>query len=120
MCVHMPPRPPAHIFPKFSMPCGPKSVRRISSQASLARSEEHTSELQSRPDLVCRLLLEKKKKNSLPPLKQDILSATAVPHKRDDAQKFAAVEQVTGHYWPAAITRLHCDSLPSTYFVRKC
>src|SRR5690349_23468667 len=27
----------------------------------LARSEEHTSELQSRRDLVCRLLLEKKK-----------------------------------------------------------
>src|SRR5690349_23023034 len=27
------------------------------------RSEEHTSELQSRRDLVCRLLLEKKKKN---------------------------------------------------------
>ena len=26
------------------------------------RSEEHTSELQSRSDLVCRLLLEKKKK----------------------------------------------------------
>src|SRR5437868_12874142 len=30
--------------------------------AFLARSEEHTSELQSRFDLVCRLLLEKKKK----------------------------------------------------------
>src|SRR5690349_23580426 len=29
-----------------------------------ARSEEHTSELQSRRDLVCRLLLEKKKKNT--------------------------------------------------------
>src|SRR3989442_11539671 len=29
------------------------------------RSEEHTSELQSRPHLVCRLLLEKKKKNAL-------------------------------------------------------
>src|SRR5690606_41145209 len=28
------------------------------------RSEEHTSELQSRENLVCRLLLEKKKKNS--------------------------------------------------------
>src|SRR3989442_6587079 len=28
---------------------------------STARSEEHTSELQSRPHLVCRLLLEKKK-----------------------------------------------------------
>src|SRR3712207_8129953 len=30
----------------------------------LLRSEEHTSELQSRQYLVCRLLLEKKKKNS--------------------------------------------------------
>src|SRR5260221_5295145 len=28
------------------------------------RSEEHTSELQSHSDLVCRLLLEKKKKNN--------------------------------------------------------
>src|SRR2546428_2112154 len=33
------------------------------SVGSYARSEEHTSELQSRSDLVCRLLLEKKKKN---------------------------------------------------------
>src|SRR5690349_22680952 len=30
------------------------------------RSEEHTSELQSRRDLVCRLLLEKKKKSPIP------------------------------------------------------
>src|SRR5204863_1132771 len=30
-----------------------------------ARSEEHTSELQSRRDLVCRLLLEKKKKKRI-------------------------------------------------------
>src|SRR5690349_23997121 len=30
--------------------------------AASSRSEEHTSELQSRRDLVCRLLLEKKKK----------------------------------------------------------
>src|SRR5690606_39823948 len=29
----------------------------------ICRSEEHTSELQSRENLVCRLLLEKKKKN---------------------------------------------------------
>src|SRR3712207_7452256 len=34
--------------------------------ASLGRSEEHTSELQSRQYLVCRLLLEKKKKYSPP------------------------------------------------------
>src|SRR6266545_8282467 len=33
-----------------------------------ARSEEHTSELQSLAYLVCRLLLEKKKKNSSRPL----------------------------------------------------
>src|SRR2546430_7459058 len=33
------------------------------SSGSLARSEEHTSELQSQSNLVCRLLLEKKKKN---------------------------------------------------------
>src|SRR5215469_18468251 len=32
----------------------------------LVRSEEHTSELQSRRDLVCRLLLEKKKKKNIP------------------------------------------------------
>src|SRR5436305_7997652 len=31
------------------------------SRENLLRSEEHTSELQSRPHLVCRLLLEKKK-----------------------------------------------------------
>src|SRR2546429_736057 len=31
---------------------------------SIARSEEHTSELQSRLHLVCRLLLEKKKKST--------------------------------------------------------
>src|SRR2546422_6420116 len=38
--------------------------RRPAPQGGLvARSEEHTSELQSRLHLVCRLLLEKKKKN---------------------------------------------------------
>src|SRR3712207_7731036 len=36
--------------------------RRISPRHLLERSEEHTSELQSRQYLVCRLLLEKKKK----------------------------------------------------------
>src|SRR5690554_2822401 len=39
------------------------SSRRISSDiAMIIRSEEHTSGLQSRPHLVCRLLLEKKKR----------------------------------------------------------
>src|SRR2546421_3327931 len=36
-------------------------LTRSSLQLRHARSEEHTSELQSRSDLVCRLLLEKKK-----------------------------------------------------------
>src|SRR2546428_3516075 len=37
---------------------------RIAEIQRALRSEEHTSELQSRSDLVCRLLLEKKKKKS--------------------------------------------------------
>src|SRR3712207_7590253 len=40
------------------------TARRDGARAGRARSEEHTSELQSRQYLVCRLLLEKKKKNS--------------------------------------------------------
>src|SRR3989442_9945972 len=36
----------------------------IGAIAGDGRSEEHTSELQSRPHLVCRLLLEKKKKKA--------------------------------------------------------
>src|SRR5690349_23553471 len=35
------------------------------SDSAAGRSEEHTSELQSRRDLVCRLLLEKKKKTKI-------------------------------------------------------
>src|SRR3712207_8109300 len=37
-------------------------VQALNGVAQLGRSEEHTSELQSRQYLVCRLLLEKKKK----------------------------------------------------------
>src|SRR3989440_2612416 len=40
----------------------PAGVADRAGPARSARSEEHTSELQSRSDLVCRLLLEKKKK----------------------------------------------------------
>src|SRR3989442_14488982 len=39
-------------------------VRRRKPDEEVLRSEEHTSELQSRPHLVCRLLLEKKKKHN--------------------------------------------------------
>src|SRR2546422_2755964 len=44
-----------HIVPVVHGPARPDRTER-------ARSEEHTSELQSRLHLVCRLLLEKKKK----------------------------------------------------------
>src|SRR5436309_4252277 len=40
------------------------------------RSEEHTSELQSRENLVCRLLLEKKKKNNIYPYLEYIQNIT--------------------------------------------
>src|SRR5258706_9562574 len=50
-----------------SVPCHGSIVARTmsvlqSGKPSLSRSEEHTSELQSLTNLVCRLLLEKKKK----------------------------------------------------------
>src|SRR5690606_39637397 len=58
-----------HRFAHFtSRPANAESTTRLMpthSEASRAqRSEEHTSELQSRENLVCRLLLEKKKRQS--------------------------------------------------------
>src|SRR3712207_8506911 len=57
------PRRPGEVaqVPRRHLPRGdgPRVVRR---PRGLRRSEEHTSELQSRQYLVCRLLLEKKKK----------------------------------------------------------
>src|SRR3989442_6915430 len=47
-------------FPKFGNRSRNLSLPRNEHQLA-TRSEEHTSELQSRPHLVCRLLLEKKK-----------------------------------------------------------
>src|SRR6266511_5227815 len=43
----------------------PPADTRVMHWPDLERSEEHTSELQSRENLVCRLLLEKKKKKKL-------------------------------------------------------
>src|SRR5690242_21059012 len=70
--VRRPPR--STLFPYttlFRSPrAGTRRGRRIPSRFRAARSplaarsEEHTSELQSHVNLVCRLLLEKKKKNS--------------------------------------------------------
>src|SRR5690606_40599745 len=59
-----------HVIPSKgdSVPHGPRAVRRLRALDPVfdffkgKRSEEHTSELQSRENLVCRLLLEKKKR----------------------------------------------------------
>src|SRR3989442_2823318 len=68
---HTPARPPPG--PSFLLPrVGAHQLRRphhmplhrhlhVPLRGARLRSEEHTSELQSRPHLVCRLLLEKKK-----------------------------------------------------------
>src|SRR5206468_9313797 len=45
------------------LPCQPSRSGPWENADGSIRSEEHTSELQSRSDLVCRLLLEKKKKS---------------------------------------------------------
>src|SRR2546427_2985998 len=58
-------RGPGHVQPSSSAGSGgddpPEPPRGRASQDQV-RSEEHTSELQSQSNLVCRLLLEKKKK----------------------------------------------------------
>src|SRR3989449_5286812 len=47
--------------PEVGFPVEPRPESKVGKAGILARSEEHTSELQSRLHLVCRLLLEKKK-----------------------------------------------------------
>src|SRR5437870_10339440 len=54
------------------------TTRKTSKPPRTSRSEEHTSELQSRGHLVCRLLLEKKKDN-----REDRL--TSLHHRASDA-----------------------------------
>src|SRR2546429_2280645 len=51
-----------------------------------ARSEEHTSELQSRLHLVCRLLLEKKKQHETPPRHLYSLLVGPVPNEQVDVE----------------------------------
>src|SRR2546421_6788255 len=54
----------------------------VSNTMHCLRSEEHTSELQSRSDLVCRLLLEKKKNIRTIVMKSDML------HERADQLQY--------------------------------
>src|ERR1039457_6721261 len=67
-------------------------ARSVGSGTSVSRSEEHTSELQSPCNLVCRLLLEKKK------TKQHSANSTAIMPGRT-----IATSQSNGHSCPDAL-----------------
>src|SRR5256886_8613317 len=70
------------------------------------RSEEHTSELQSQSNLVCRLLLEKKKKlrhHFIPPFLPPCLTTHL---SRPASTRPAAEQRVPGH--PALRAHLRC------------
>src|SRR3712207_8969328 len=55
----------ALVHPSGSSPSRSRHASAMAASTSLVRSEEHTSELQSRQYLVCRLLLEKKNKSEI-------------------------------------------------------
>src|SRR5690349_24108183 len=69
----------AHHTAEHERPQRPTAPRR---RVAHVRSEEHTSELQSRRDLVCRLLLEKKKKKrtNTPTLVSNNIPLSPIPH----------------------------------------
>src|SRR2546430_5981150 len=63
--------------PRGSRSCSKhRSASRTSPGSGTSRSEEHTSELQSQSNLVCRLLLEKKKKKEI--LESTILKCSVI------------------------------------------
>src|SRR5258708_11020835 len=67
--------------------------------SSVRRSEEHTSELQSPDHLVCRLLLEKKKKSNLMIMTRPRLFTTQAPRLQGPHSRYdVALEQ-----WPDAV-----------------
>src|SRR2546429_7158116 len=76
-------RHPSWSRPQGSRPAPVRTARR--SRCAGHRSEEHTSELQSRLHLVCRLLLEKKKKRvvNTPPSTPVTQAATSVATRPD-------------------------------------
>src|SRR5256886_4436009 len=59
-----------------------RSIMRLSICAQMSRSEEHTSELQSQSNLVCRLLLEKKTDETRPPWRRRHLGDDHHPRRR--------------------------------------
>src|SRR2546429_5632311 len=97
--IRRPPR--STLFPYTTLFRSGAGARRALAQRAAAsafraqpgrrRSEEHTSELQSRLHLVCRLLLEKKKQQHITTVASD------VPHHRT-----RHTPHVTAGHWSAA------------------
>src|SRR5688572_32725597 len=78
------------ISPRVTLPRTSSSKRNAvcgTTATTSARSEEHTSELQSQSNLVCRLLLEKKKNNQIHPTedKPQKHTKTSLPTKCNTA-----------------------------------
>src|SRR5207249_7842878 len=77
---------------------------------ALVRSEEHTSELQSRFDIVCRLLLEIKKPSSCP---RDMLRLHVYSISTSALFPGSPAGRTTPHHVPTSITTgilKHCSS----------
>src|SRR2546421_561658 len=84
------------------------------------RSEEHTSELQSRSDLVCRLLLEKKNTSELQS-RSDLVCRLLLEKKKKNATR---VRSITSYHTAIPIrtknaqTAKHQRRVCSTYITR--
>src|SRR5256885_3711705 len=76
-----------------------------SSRSVSPRSEEHTSELQSPCNLVCRLLLEKKKQSLL------IVVGHAQSHGPCKRISVGHPYRVCRHYWPAGPLLRHSSCI---------
>src|SRR3712207_7029152 len=77
----------------------------------VVRSEEHTSELQSRQYLVCRLLLEKKNKNThhfgVYRHHSTLPHPNSMPHSDNSASHDAQLDPPRFHYWSLLLTTTH-------------
>src|SRR5437667_6705453 len=85
------------IFPLASITEASVSTSANSAPCAPARSEEHTSELQSHHDLVCRLLLEKKKEQY-----SSMIQKLNEPHYQQMLEKMSKIETKTVPYYAFA------------------
>src|SRR2546430_7171411 len=68
--------------------------KEVKGEEAFARSEEHTSELQSQSNLVCRLLLEKKKRKTACSHNSQLSSSCG-----DDLRRRSRVCEVARRFW---------------------